>query len=115
MFRSLKNKTFETFTKRKLYRGSIIGKKDFEKLYDLFGKKTNKEKIIFFSKSFLSFTKDEDNADNFLGYSIGKVNENLILCKFIINNGGDSIAFNIDVKDNSAFGTSEQEVLCLVF
>ena len=113
MFRSLKNKTFETFTKKKLYRGTIIGKKDFEKLYDLFGKKTNKEKIIFFSKSFLSFSKDEGTADDFLRYSMGKVNENLILCKFIIYNGGDSTAFNIDVKDNSAFGTSEREVLFL--
>ena len=113
MFRSLKNKTFETYTKTKLYRGSKIAKNDFEKLCNLFEKKTNEEKIIFFSKSFLSFSKYESVADEFLGLSINNDNPNLILCKFIVYNGGDSIAFNIDIKDNSAFGTSEQEVLFL--
>ena len=114
-FRSLRNKTFETFTKQKLYRGTIIPKNDLERLKELMKKKTEKQDILFFTKNFLSFSKSRGVADSFLNNGKNKVvgNNSLLLCMFIIEKGENSIAYNIDVLDNSALGDKEEEVLFL--
>ena len=108
MYMSLKNKTFETYTKTKLYRGTKMSKNDFEKLYQLYKNKKEGENLFFFTKSFLSFTKDESVTDTFLGFEPNKVK-----CKYIIQIGNTQFAYNIDVKDNSYFKSEEEEVLFL--
>ena len=108
MYMSLKNKTFETYTKTKLYRGTKMSKNDFEKLYQLYKNKKEGENLFFFTKSFLSFTKDESITDTFLGFEPNKVK-----CKYIIQISNTQFAYNIDVKDNSYFKSEEEEVLFL--
>ena len=114
-YHSLRNKTFETFTKEKLYRGTIISKKDLERLNELMNKRREKDEILFFSKNFLSFSKSRGVADRFLNMNKGGVdaNDSLLLCIFILEKGENSIAYNIDVLDNSHFQESEKEVLFL--
>ena len=107
LYMSLKNKTFESFTKTKLYRGSKIYEKDFEKLFHLYENKKEGENILFFSKSFLSFTKKEEKADEFI-----KFEQNYVPCKYVIESFNSQFAYNIDVKDNTYY-KSEYEVLFL--
>lgn len=107
LYMSLKNKTFESYTKTKLYRGNKIYEKDFEKLYKLFENKKEGENILFFTNSFLSFTKNETIADNFIKYE-----QYYVPCKYVIENYNSQFAYNIDVKDNTYYKT-EEEVLFL--
>ena len=107
LYKSLKNKTFESYTKTKLYRGNKIYEKDFEKLYKLFENKKEDENILFFTKSFLSFTKNETIADNFIKYE-----QYYVPCKYVIENYNSQFAYNIDVKDNTYYKT-EEEILFL--
>ena len=110
MFQSLKNKTFETYTKKTLYRGSKISRNDFEILCNLMEIKKENEDVIFFSGSFLSFSLDESVALSFIS---GPNNNNMINCEFIIDKAESPFAYNIDVKDNSKFQDDEREVLFL--
>ena len=113
LFLSLKNKTFNNFTKKKLFRGTIIDKKEFERLSELIKKKEEKNEVIFFSKTFLSFSKDINICKGFLNKERIKNKENLLFCFFILEKYDNSIVTNIDVKDNSYFDESVEEVLFL--
>ena len=114
LFLSLRNKTFETYTKQKLYRGTIIAKTDLERLNELMNKKKEKDEILFFSKNFLSFSKSRGIADFFKNRGKGKVanSDSLLLCIFILEKGENSTVYNIDILDNTA-ATVEEEVLFL--
>ena len=107
LFMSLNNKTFESYSERKLYRGNKMSIKDFEKLYHLFEIKKEGENILFFSKSFLSFSKDEERVDSFIRYG-----QNYVACKYIIESLNSQLTYNIDVKDNTRY-PQEKEVLFL--
>ena len=108
MLLSLKNKTFKTDTTSKLYRAQNISKNDFDKLYNLYENKKECENILFFSKNFLSFSKNEDIIKIFMKFEKDKMT-----CKFIIeSNPNSQFGNNIDIGNNSKF-EREKEVLFL--
>ena len=53
----LTNKTFEIYTKTKLYRGNKMSKNDFEKLYQLYKNKKEGEIFSFLQKVFYLLLK----------------------------------------------------------
>ena len=96
----------------KLYRGSKMAENEYKKIKEKFDKKSKEEKLMFFCKNFLSFSKDEGTAEQFASNSSG----NFVGCKYTLTIEDSSDYFNnIDVGDNSAFEDEEQEVLFFPF
>ena len=73
---SLHNGGFENCSTDELYRGSIMGKKEFDAINDLFEKIKNNNneeevnEILICSNNFLSFSKSLETAEDFLDKSI---------------------------------------------
>ena len=67
MYEGIKLNVFESYNKT-LYRGSKLKKYEIEQIYNIFReeKKQDLPHGIVFSKCFLSFTKEKDNALEFL-------------------------------------------------
>ena len=118
-YEGLKLGCFKISSKKKLYRFSCIGEEELKKIKEYLKKKNNKFQIVyFFSKSFLSFSEDEDFANNF--YNNWKENNsnniNLIPCKFhLINEGNieESLFTHVNIQNISVY--NEKEILFLPF
>ena len=80
LYDALNKKSIKSFYNEKLYRGTVISKKELEYIQKLFkineefrlmnGKVKNKDEIntyLYFSKTFLSFSKDINVAKGFIG------------------------------------------------
>ena len=99
-----------------LYRGGTLSKEEFNDLIEKFKKINANTKLSFFSKKFLSFSKKEEVANEFLGKAINNKYEG-IYTKFIIEEVHNSdYCTNIDLNKYkvSEFNT-EEEVLFLPF
>ena len=105
------NKGFIKSYRKKLYRGTKISKKEFDKiLYNKSISKNENEKLFYFSKNFLSFSKDEKQAKIFLGNS----NNDTVTIFFILEECKEEnySVTNLDIESLSDFKT-EREVLML--
>ena len=101
------NKGFIKSYRKKLYRGTKISKKELDRIIS----NNNKhEKILYYSKNFLSFSKDEKQAKNFL--SNGNKDTECIL--FVLDECKEEKFFdsNVDIENISCIQT-EKEVLML--
>ena len=119
MYNALNKGIFKSYSQSNLYRGGTLSKEEFENLMKQYVKqkisKSDTNKIFFFSRKFLSFSKQEWVANNFL--------QTAILCeysgvyvRFIVEGIDDEDFFvsNIDINamNLSAF-SEEEEVLFL--
>ena len=71
LYNGIEIKSFSSFTRKKLYRGSTINRSEIEKIFD-YKNKGKLNNIVVFSKAFLSFSEDETKAEEFLGESDDK-------------------------------------------
>ena len=103
------NKDFMKSYRKNLYRGGKLSKNEFKKIVK---QKKSKKNIFYFSKNFLSFSKDYKKAKNFL--TKPKKNEDSITVLFIIKEIKKDNYFitNIDME-NLSFYKDEKEVLVL--
>ena len=105
----LLNKGFIKSYKNQLYRGGKISKEEFNNLNK--NKKEN-EKLFYFSKNFLSFSKRKNVAMGFLTESKDK--DNTVTILFILQECKNENFFvtNLDIESLSSLGI-EKEVLIL--
>ena len=114
MYDSL-NKGYLKSYNKKLYRGGKILKTEFDKIIANKNICENKnEKLFYFSKNFLSFSKIESVAENFIFINNYNNNGNTINVEFIIEKCKNEKYFitNIDIESLSSIKT-EREVLIL--
>ena len=106
LYFGIEKKSFFSFTGKKLYRGAMINKKEYEniKQYKKEGKINN---IVVFSKAFLSFSKKKDEAKKFIDKPYGDV---LGVLYVLDNNNKDSMESNACIQQLSAF-PDEEEIL----
>ena len=105
------NKGFIKSYRKELYRGTRITKKEFDNINTLKTISKNKdEKLFYFSKNFLSFSKDKNIALDFLK----KSDNNCVTVLFVIEEckNKDFFLTNIDIESLSNFKI-EKEVLML--
>ena len=115
-YEGIKKRYFKSYDKE-IYRCSKMHKEEFKELLNKYNNNNNKNndeipKIIIFSRSFLSFTKDKEKAKKF-----NQVGENTfsilyIIEKFDKNEDDIEIIPNACIED---FSTSEDEKEVLVF
>ena len=72
MYEGLANKSLSISEDKVLYRGSYIGKKEFEKIKQKYKEYCDSDDkslpaFLLYSRCFLSFSKEENVAKNFLG------------------------------------------------
>ena len=110
---------FKSYNKTDLYRGGTLSKAEFNNLMEKFieiQKSNSDKKLSFFSKRFLSFSKNEDIANIFIKPS--KENKEVVYVKFIIekNNDNNNYCTNIDLNEIIVNDyNDEEEVLFLPF
>ena len=105
------NKGFIKSYKGSLYRGDKINKNEFNKIISNKNKNKN-EKLFYFSKKFLSFSKNKQSALNFLSES----KEDNITIFYILKECKNTKYFvtNIDIDiEKLTFFKNEKEVLIL--
>ena len=105
------------YNETNLYRGGILSKAEFSDLMEKYEKINSNIKISFFSKRFLSFSKKEEVANQFLEIAINKKYEGIYV-KFIIeeNKRMNNYCTNIDLdKFKVSEFNEEEEVLFLPF
>ena len=96
----------------KLYRCSKMSENEYIKIKEKFDKKSKEEKLMFFCKNFLSFSKNEETARNFASNS----SENFVKYLYILIIEDNSDFYNnIDIGDNSYFEDKEEEVVFFPF
>ena len=100
-----------------LYRGGTLSEEEYQFLQDKFENHSDK-KVLFFSKKFLSFSKKQEVADEFLKQAIEKkykgVYVRIIVDEANIFHSYNNYSTNIDInKMNLSKYNSEEEVLFL--
>ena len=114
MYEGLANKSLSISEDKELYRGSYMSKHEIEnirKKYDEYKEKGDKSlpAFLLYSRCFLSFSKVERVAKNFLGSN----NDKAYAIFFVLKNNENVLnkySSNADIENLSAF-TSEKEVL----
>ena len=117
LYEGVKLKSLDIATDSELYRGSKISLDEINKIKGYLDKNvpTNLPKAIVFSKSFLSFSKERDIAEGFLGS--GPLPDNLVRVLYILEKDENidySLSTHTDIENISIFG-SEKEVLFFPF
>jgi len=117
LYEGVKLKSLEIATDSELYRGSKISLDEINKIKGYLDKKvpTNLPKAIVFSKAFLSFSKERDIAEGFLGS--GPLPDGLVRVLYILEKDENidySLSTHTDIENISIFG-SEKEVLFFPF
>ena len=116
LYEGIKLKSLPLSSNNVLYRGSKISKNEIQKIKDYLGKKIDGlPGAIVFSKSFLPFSKDKEQAQEFLKDK----NKNENLCKVLYTIEKDEIIdFNLathsDIEQISKY-PEEKEVLFFPF
>jgi hypothetical protein len=119
MYNALNKGIFKSYCQTNLYRGGTLSKEEYDSLIEKYEKqkrsKLETDKIFFFSRKFLSFSKKEEIANDFLQTAIF-CNYTGVYVRFIVEGIEDDDFFvsNIDINamNLSAF-TEEEEVLFL--
>ena len=117
LYEGVKLKSLKIATDSELYRGSKISLDEINKIKGYLDKNvpTNLPKAIVFSKSFLSFSKERDIAEGFLGS--GPLPNNLVRVLYILEKDENidySLSTHTDIENISIFG-NEKEVLFFPF
>ena len=106
LYKGIEINSLKSYNGKFLYRGSVINKKEIEKIkkYKKIGKLST---TVVFSKAFLSFSEDENQARNFCGQS----DDTKIGILFILeNNKNNPHESNADIQNFSVF-PKEKEIL----
>ena len=120
MYNALNKGIFKSFSKSNLYRGGTLTIEEFNSLMEKYNNKKNSEsnkKIFFFSRKFLSFSKNEEVANSFLDIAIACEYKGVYV-RFIVEGideeGQNFFVSNIDINEMklSKFD-KEEEVLFL--
>ena len=125
MYNALNKGIFKSYSQTNLYRGGALSQEEFNSLMEKFqmqkNSKSSTNKIFFFSRKFLSFSKLEESANYFLQTAIifdinNPNNEKKVYVRFIVE-GTDDKDFYISNIDINAMKLSdfdkEEEVLFL--
>ena len=114
LYNALNKKIFKSFCEKTLYRGGCLLKEEYKQLENIFNQSKNFNSSdnlnvpMYFSKNFLSFSKNENVANGFIVDGPDKQP-----VKFIINGSKNNIFIsNIDIQDYSDF-KNEAEILFL--
>ena len=115
LYNSIHKKVVHSYGNKKLYRGGKLTKKELDEMESAFKKKKeckNSEisELLYYTNNFLSFSKNENVADEFIKAS----DNDIIPVKFIINEVKDKNFFisNIEISQYSDY-SDEDEVLIL--
>ena len=106
MYTGVSINSIKSYPGKFLYRGSSINKIEIEKIkqYNEKGKLSN---VVVFSKAFLSFSEDKEEAIKFCG----NTDENKIGCLYILQNNNINLKeSNADIHNFSVF-PNEKEIL----
>ena len=106
LYKGIEINSLKSYNGKFLYRGSVINKKEIEKIkkYKKIGKLST---TVVFSKAFLSFSEDENQARNFCGQS----DDTKIGILFILeNNNNHPHESNANIQNFSVF-PKEKEIL----
>ena len=105
------NKGFIKPYKKKLYRGGKISKEEFNKMNNKNNNKNKNQKLFYFSKNFLSFSKNEKYT---YSHFITASNNDTVTILYILKECKNENFFvtNVDIESLSSF-KSEEEVLIL--
>ena len=119
LYYSIQNKSFPSYIKGELYRRTLLSKNEMEEIINIFEHKKNniKEKneissILYYSKPFLSFSKERKKTLNFAN----TIYPNTVRVTFILNppKCNDNVYFsNIDIDKLKLSVFDEKEVLFL--
>ena len=106
MYTGVSINSIKSYSGKFLYRGSSINKIEIDKIkqYNEKGKLSN---VVVFSKAFLSFSEDKEEAIKFCG----NTDENKIGCLYILQNKNINLKeSNADIHNFSVF-PKEKEIL----
>ena len=114
MYNALNKGVFKSYCQSNLYRGGTLSKEEFDNLMEKLEMKKNSksesDKIFFFSRKFLSFSKEEYVANYFLQIAIISKYKGVYV-RFIVEGMEDDDFFvsNIDINAMKLSKFSEEE------
>ena len=118
MYDGVNKKALNSISNEELYSGGLISNIELEKLRNNLNENNNNNlpKIIYYFKSFKSFSKLKEKAEYFMQKAQKHKDENSTLIMFIItnNNFEEKFVSNAYIKEFSQF-PKEEEVLFLPF
>ena len=106
LYFGIDKKSFYSSRKKFLYRGAKINKSEIEKILN-YKKEGKIQDIIVFSKAYLSFSEEEDEAAKFIGSSDNKTQGVLYI---LDNSNKDKMESNANIQEFSAY-PEEKEIL----
>ena len=119
LYNAINQKSLKPYYENNLYRGTVLSKQELDSIYNLIDKKNknsnNINACLYFSKTFLSFSKNIDIARSFI--TLGNSNLTPVLfevkglSKTEIEKNNDFFFSNIDLENLTEF--DEEEVLFL--
>ena len=119
MYNALNKDIFKSYSQTNLYRGGTLSNEEFNSLMEKFemqkNSKSSTNKIFFFSRKFLSFSKSEEVANDFLQTAIFCQFKGVYV-RFIVEGNEDKDFFvsNIDINAMKLSDfNKEEEVLFL--
>ena len=113
MYNALNKGIFKSYSKYNLYRGGTLSNEEFNILMELYDKKKSEEKLFFFSRKFLSFSKKKEVANLFLKKAINRKYTGIYVRFKIEGISSENFFFsNIDIDEMSEY-KEEKEVLFL--
>ena len=116
LYVALNKSYFRSCSDCKLYRGGTLSEEEYQTLQNLKISSDNK-KVLFFSKKFLSFSKNQKVADDFLSNAIRNKYKGVyarIIVDEVNKNNNNNYSTNIDInKMNLSEFKDEEEVLFL--
>lgn len=115
-YKAIRKEYLEPIINKELYRGQKMNKEEFNNLYNLYNNRNNDlQKILIWSKTFLSFSKDINKIEHFIQ---SNNDNNLVTILFVVekieNMEVDKNTFsNADINNISFY--NESEVLIFPF
>ena len=114
LYDGLNKNNIEPFLNQKLYRGGIITKDELNKIINSDKKNIDIPNFICFTKTFVTFTLDENIVLEYLNNNKNNINENEELVLFEIDEGNDNFdkenVTNTDIS-NISFYPEKKEIL----
>ncbi len=117
VYEAIKKKSLKPIYDRKLYRGTLLSKKEFDKIQNYMSKKIDGlPGAIVYGRSFFSFTDNENVAQSFKNRKKANMKSNEMVGLFIIeqSTGEKSCTGNASIKEFSYF-KGESEILFFPF
>ena len=114
LYHALNKGVFKSYSKSNLYRGGTLSIEEYNSLLEKFNKQKSSnlknEKVFFFSRKFLSFSKKEYVANEFLQIAI-ICNYTGVYVRFIVEGIEDNHYYvsNIDINEMKLSKFSEEE------